>query len=103
MSPPDRGSSLQQSNASADQEFGNDAADGTTKSCPTESTWIDIEMVDEDGKPIPRLRFQIFRPDGSLLGHGRLDDAGCGGFERIEDGDYEVCFPDLDEEAWKAL
>lgn len=102
MSPPDRASSLESSNASAEKNFGNDTADGSTKACPTENTWIDIEMVGEDDKPIPHLRFEIYRPDGTLLGKGRLDENGCGGFERIEEGDYEVCFPDLDEEAWES-
>ncbi len=97
---PDRDKALRQSNDAADQQFGRRSVDGSTGRCGNVLEWIDIQMVGDDDAPVPNLRFQVFRPDGTLLGEGRLDDDGCGGFERIEDGDYEVCFPDLDQDAW---
>jgi len=100
MTPPDDEQRLAKSNAAADEQFGSQPADGTTVTC-ADTTWIDIELVGDDEKPVPHARFQIFRPDRTLLGEGRLDENGCGGFERIDDGEYEVCFPDLDREAWE--
>jgi len=96
-----RARSLDQSNDAADSQFSDDRADGTTQSCGNTTTWIDIKLVGEDDEPIPNVRFQVFRPDNTLLGQGRLDHNGYGGFERIDDGAYEVCFPDLDEDAWE--
>ena len=91
---------LRDSGQAADQLDNSQSADGATASCAA-LTWIDIELVGEDGQPIPNVRFEVWKPDGTLLGRGRLDDAGCGGFEKIDDGTYQVCFPDLDEEAWE--
>lgn len=92
---------LEKSNAAADASFGPQAADGSTQGCGTNDSWVDIELLDDDDKPVANARFEVYRPDGELLGKGRLDAQGCGGFEKIAEGLYEVCFPDLDKEAWE--
>lgn len=105
MTDPDRSpaqeQALAQSGESAEQDFGRESADGSIQACETEATWIDIELVGEDDEPIPNVRFEVFKPDGTLLGKGRLDENGCGGFQNIDQGDYEVCFPELDQDAWE--
>ncbi|MEX1364518.1 MAG: hypothetical protein AB1Z98_15435 [Nannocystaceae bacterium] len=98
--PDPRDAALESSEAAADRSFDRSSATGAVQSCAPSSTWVDIKLVDEEGEPIAGARFQVFRPDGTLLGSGRLGRDGCGGFENIEQLDYTVCFPDLDEDAW---
>jgi len=98
--PPDRTQALKESEAAANEDFDRSSASGAVQSCHEDTTWIDIKLVDENNEPIPGARFQILRPDGTLLGERFLGEDGCGGFENIDDLDYRVCFPDLDQEAW---
>lgn len=98
--PPGRPDALAEAGRAADREFERSSAHGAVQACRS-STWIDIVLVGEDDEPIPNERFEVYRPDGTLLGQGRLDENGCGGFEDIEDGQYEVCFPELDDSAWE--
>ncbi|MEM7155002.1 MAG: hypothetical protein AAF799_19295 [Myxococcota bacterium] len=93
--------SLKDSGESANENVDNNkSSDGSVQTCH-ELTWIDIEVVGDDDQPIPNVRYKVFKPDGTLLGQGRVDENGCGGFERIEEGTYTVTFPDLDEESWE--
>ncbi|MFT3766501.1 MAG: hypothetical protein QM820_13460 [Minicystis sp.] len=64
------------------------------KQAVAELSWITIELVGEDGKPIPGERYRISLPDGSLR-EGRLDDKGLARVRGIEPGSCEVTFPDL--------
>lgn len=65
------------------------------------SSWIEIEMVDENGQPVPGERYQITLPDGSVAS-GTLDEKGLARVEGIEPGTCQVTFSDLDEDAWEA-
>jgi hypothetical protein len=65
-----------------------------------ETTWIEIELVDEQGKPVPGVRYEIGRPNGTPLSTGRLDDLGLARVDGIPAGEYQVGFPDLDGKAW---
>lgn len=96
-----RGADLEASDAAAEQGFDRHAAAGSVQSCGASATWVDIKLVDEEGEPIAGARFEVHRPDGTVLGSGRLGRDGCGGFENIEQLDYTVCFPDLDRDAWE--
>ena len=64
--------------------------------------WIEIELVDEDDKPVPGVRYEVTMPDGEQVASGTLDE---NGFARIggirEPGDCTITFPDLDESAWE--
>jgi len=63
------------------------------------TTWIEILLVGEDDKPIPRERYRIELPDGSVR-EGTLNEKGLARLEGIEAGDCEVTFPSLDKAAW---
>ncbi len=65
-------------------------------------SWIEIELVGEDGSPIPNERFSIRLPDGKLE-EGTLDADGKTRFDDIPSGNCFVSFPDLDEDAWEAV
>ena len=61
--------------------------------------WIEILLVDLDGKPVPNVRYRITLPDGAVQ-EGRLNEHGQAGYYKIEAGECKVTFPDLDKDAW---
>lgn len=62
--------------------------------------WIEVELKDEDGKPVPGERFRVTLPDGSEY-EGTLDEKGVGRLDHIDPGSCKVTFPNLDQDAWK--
>jgi len=65
-----------------------------------EKSWIEIELVDEQGKPVPGERYEIKTPDGHLT-KGTLDGKGFARVAGIDPGNCEITFPELDKDAWK--
>ena len=61
--------------------------------------WIEILLVDLDGKPVPNVRYRVTLPDGTVQ-EGRLNQYGQAGYYKIESGECKVTFPDLDKDAW---
>lgn len=66
-------------------------------------SWIEIEMVGEDDKPIPGEPYRITLPDGETVAEGTLDEKGFARLEGIEPGSCKITFPNLDKEAWEKL
>lgn len=66
------------------------------------TTWIEIELVGEDDKPVPGARYRVTLPDGAV-DEGTLDHNGWARIEGFADGACQVTFPDLDQEAWEFL
>jgi hypothetical protein len=67
---------------------------------PTNTSWIEVELVDEEGQPVPGERYQITLPDGRVA-TGSLNDKGLARVERIPPGSCSICFPKLDKDAWE--
>ena len=65
----------------------------------TQKTWIEIELVDAKGKPVPNERFRIQAPDGQFH-TGQLDTGGRARVSGIDAGECSICFPDLDGREW---
>lgn len=63
-------------------------------------TWIEIELVDEEGNPVPNVRYQLELPDGTKKA-GTLAGNGRARVSEIEPGTCKVSFPDLDASAWE--
>lgn len=61
--------------------------------------WIEIVLVDAEGKPMPGVRYRITPPDGAPV-EGRLNEHGQAGVYQIDPGNCKISFPDLDKEAW---
>lgn len=78
------------------------AADQQAKSAdqPEKTAWIEVELVDEDGEPVPGERYRITLPDESVA-EGSLDEKGKARVEGFEPGNCKVTFPDLDKDAWE--
>jgi type VI secretion system secreted protein VgrG len=63
-------------------------------------SWIDIELVDEAGKPMAGEAYQITLPDGSV-DSGTLDEKGFAHVKNIDPGSCKITFPNLDKDAWE--
>lgn len=61
--------------------------------------WIEIILVDAEGKPMPNVRYRITPPSGAAV-EGRLNEHGQAGLYQIEPGNCKITFPDLDKDAW---
>ncbi len=73
---------------------------GKDSSKEEKTAWIEVELVDEDGQPVPGERFRITLPDDSVA-EGSLDDKGKARVEGFKPGNCKVTFPDLDKDAWE--
>lgn len=62
-------------------------------------TWIEIELVDEAGEPVPGECYEITLPNGTTT-KGTLDGKGFARVDGIDPGTCKVTFPNLDKEAW---
>ena len=65
-------------------------------------TWIEIQLVGEDGKGIAGEAYEIRLPGGTVL-TGTLDDDGLARVDSIPAGTCQVSFPNLDQDAWVPL
>jgi hypothetical protein len=61
--------------------------------------WIEIILVDAEGKPMPGVKYRITPPGGKPV-EGRLNEHGQAGLYQIDPGNCKITFPDLDREAW---
>ena len=62
--------------------------------------WIEIILVDNEGKPMPNVKYRITPPGGAPV-EGRLNEHGQAGLFQIEPGNCKITFPDLDKDAWE--
>ena len=66
----------------------------------TKTSWIEIELVDEAGRPVVGEPIEAITPDGSVA-RGTTDENGLARIDGIDPGSCTFSFTDLDEEAWK--
>lgn len=67
---------------------------------PDKTHWIEIELLDEAGKPVPSEAVRVELPDGTVS-TGTTNDKGVYRVAGIDPGNCQVSFPDLDEKAWE--
>ncbi len=67
---------------------------------PTATHFIDIELLDEMGRPVAGERYELITPDGKLR-VGSLDAAGRAHEGNLEPGNCRIRFPRLDADAWQ--
>jgi hypothetical protein len=65
-----------------------------------EATWVEIELLNTAGEPIPREAFVLTLPDGQVR-KGRLDAQGFARVDNIPGGTCQVTFPAFDGREWK--
>jgi type VI secretion system secreted protein VgrG len=84
--------------------FGSSPAAGAVQPCPspTPAHWLEIELLDEDGKPVPGEAYKVTLPSGQEVS-GFLNDQGKERLDPVADaGSCQVSFPKLDASAWDA-
>jgi len=69
---------------------------------PAETTWIEIEMVDEADMPVAGERYEIKQGD-KVIRTGTLDANGFAHIDGVEPGTCDICFPNLDMAAWERI
>jgi hypothetical protein len=67
---------------------------------PEEQHWIEIELLDDDGKPVAAELYYVELPDGSQLS-GRTDGQGRARVDGVDPGTAKVSFPDLDKKMYE--
>lgn len=61
--------------------------------------WIELELVDKEGNPVPHERFRVVTPAGETI-DGFLDSAGFARLAGLDPGQCTITFPDLDAGSW---
>jgi hypothetical protein len=64
-------------------------------------SWIEIELLDEAGQPVPGEAYRITLPDGTTVAEGTTDEKGRARVDHIDPGTCKVTFPNLDKDAWE--
>ena len=64
-------------------------------------SWIEINLKDDKGKPIPGEPYELILPDGEVVASGTLDEKGFARVEGIEPGQAKVCFPNQEDDQWR--
>ncbi|MGB2806549.1 MAG: hypothetical protein WBC22_02325 [Sedimentisphaerales bacterium] len=67
-----------------------------------ELSWIEIELVDEEGEPVPGEKYKVIMSDKTVA-EGTLDEKGFARIDGIPKGDCKVIFPNIDKKAWEKL
>jgi type VI secretion system secreted protein VgrG len=62
--------------------------------------WIEIQLYDDDGNPVPGEPYKVTLPDGTTVADGTLDDKGFARVDNIDPGTCQVTFPNLDKDSW---
>lgn len=69
--------------------------------CPLTDHWIEVELVDQFGHPVPNEEFVVVLPDGQEV-RGYLDQNGWARLAPLETGGTcSVSFPNLDSTIWE--
>jgi len=96
-------STLESSGQAADSNYSADEPGKTSEHCPyANKTWIEIQLIGEDDKPIPDAKYRVELPDGTVE-EGTLDREGVAGFFGLDQGNCKITFPALDQDAWEPV
>ena len=69
---------------------------------PEETSWIEIELIDEADQAVPGSYYEITAPDGKVH-DGTTDADGCARVDPVAPGTCQISFPKLDQEAWEFI
>ncbi|HZI16826.1 MAG TPA: carboxypeptidase-like regulatory domain-containing protein [Myxococcus sp.] len=78
-----------------------DSKSGKERQPEEEPTWVVVELVDDEGKPVSGARYRVILPSGEVR-EGTLDAQGQARLDGIVEGAYKVSFPDFDAADWDA-
>jgi type VI secretion system secreted protein VgrG len=72
----------------------------TEEEAEKKTSWIEIELVDEEDQPVAGEKYEITLPD-ERVAKGTTDQNGLARIESIDPGTCKITFPKLDKDAWK--
>lgn len=78
---------------------GGDAPSGD-EDANAKTSWIEIELVDEEDQPVAGEKYEVQLSDGTVA-QGTLDEKGFARIDGIESGTCQISFPALDKDAWE--
>lgn len=87
-----KGEALEASGAAADANFRAQPSTAPMLPCK-QKTWVEVRLIDPDGKPVANERFRIELPDGTVH-EGTTDAEGLGGLEMLDPGEGVLTLPD---------
>ena len=64
--------------------------------------WLEIKVVDSDGKPVPQVLYTVTTADGTML-QGRVDKMGFARLDGLKSGTCTVSFPEVDRAEIQAV
>jgi hypothetical protein len=64
-----------------------------------EKTWIEVQLVNKKGQPVPGARYRLKITDGSIR-EGKLNENGSVRVPGIDPGMCEITFLDYDAKEW---
>jgi type VI secretion system secreted protein VgrG len=67
---------------------------------PDKKSWIEVQLIDDVDEPVPGARYTVTLADGTVYG-STTDQNGVGRVSFIDPGQCDICFPDLDQDAWE--
>jgi uncharacterized Zn-binding protein involved in type VI secretion len=82
------------------EAIGGDGQDAGDASQSQKKVWVEIELVDQDGKAVPNELYSIQLPDGTVS-EGSTDSNGLARVDGIDPGDCQITFPSLDQRSWE--
>ena len=74
---------------------------GLKRDTEKDSSWTNMDLVDEQDQPISPAGYKNKLPEGSTIDRGRLDSEGIAHESGIEPGTCTASFPDADKEEWE--
>lgn len=78
------------------------AASRVLRPSSLKTSWVEIELVDEEGNPVGEQKYQVILMDGSKK-EGVLDKNGYARVEGLAKGTCKITFPKLDTAAWERV
>lgn len=63
-------------------------------------SWVGVEVVDQDNKPVQGISYTIKLPDGSIQ-EGVTDEEGKARYEAVEEGSVYISLDELHGDEWE--
>jgi hypothetical protein len=93
-----RGNPVQQSSRPSSQDQPRSSSSSPTEKS-SDKTWVDVQLLDENGDPVAGERYILKLTDGSIR-EGTLGEDGRVRVNGIDPGNCVVTFPDIDTKEW---
>ena len=80
-----------------------DGTSGTSSNESRRKVWISIELRDDTGRPVADQPYEIKVPGEASPRTGTLNQKGRARLDGIDEGQCEVCFPQIDGREWSKI